>query len=93
VAAPLNSNTQLLWYRKDLVPNPPETWDEMIGQAESLARQGKPHYIEIQGASYEGYTVWINAMILSSWWRSSPFAFVFVRGFGTAAPGQEVAPR
>jgi len=66
VAAPFNSNTQLLWYRKDLVPNPPKTWSEMIDQAESLARQGKPHYIEIQGASYEGYTVWINAMILSA---------------------------
>ena len=66
VAAPFNSNTQLLWYRKDLVPNPPKTWDEMIAQAESLARQGKPHYIEIQGASYEGYTVWVNAMILSA---------------------------
>jgi multiple sugar transport system substrate-binding protein len=66
VAAPFNSNTQLLWYRKDLVPNPPATWDDMIGQAENLARQGKPHYIEIQGASYEGYTVWINAMILSA---------------------------
>jgi multiple sugar transport system substrate-binding protein len=66
VAAPFNSNTQLLWYRKDLVPNPPKTWAEMISQAEALARQGKPHYIEIQGASYEGYTVWINAMILSA---------------------------
>jgi multiple sugar transport system substrate-binding protein len=66
VAAPFNSNTQLLWYRKDLVPSPPTTWDEMISQAERLAAQGKPHYIEIQGASYEGYTVWINAMILST---------------------------
>ena len=66
VAAPFNSNTQLLWYRKDLVPNPPTTWAQMISQAEALARQGKPHYIEIQGASYEGYTVWINAMILSA---------------------------
>ena len=66
VAAPFNSNTQLLWYRKDLVPNPPTTWAEMIRQAEALARQGKPHYIEIQGASYEGYTVWINAMVLSA---------------------------
>jgi multiple sugar transport system substrate-binding protein len=66
VAAPFNSNTQLLWYRKDLVPNPPRTWAEMISQAEALARQGKPHYIEIQGASYEGYTVWINAMVLSA---------------------------
>jgi multiple sugar transport system substrate-binding protein len=66
VAAPFNSNTQLLWYRKDLVPHPPTTWAQMISQAEALARQGKPHYIEIQGASYEGYTVWINAMILSA---------------------------
>src|SRR5918993_837460 len=38
----------------------------MISQAEALARQGKPHHIEIQGASYEGYTVWVNAMILSA---------------------------
>ncbi len=66
VAAPFNSNTQLLWYRKDLVPNPPTTWDEMIAQAQSLARQRKPHFIEIQGNSYEGYTVWVNAMILSA---------------------------
>jgi multiple sugar transport system substrate-binding protein len=66
IAAPFNSNTQLLWYRKDLVPNPPRTWDEMIAQAENLARQNKPHFIEIQGASYEGYTVWVNAMVLSA---------------------------
>jgi multiple sugar transport system substrate-binding protein len=66
VAAPFNSNSQLLWYRKDLVPHPPKTWAEMISQAEALARQGKPHYIEIQGASYEGYTVWVNAMIDSA---------------------------
>jgi multiple sugar transport system substrate-binding protein len=66
VAAPFNSNTQLLWYRKDLVPNPPRTWAEMLRQAEALARQGKPHRIEIQGASYEGYTVWINSMVLSA---------------------------
>jgi multiple sugar transport system substrate-binding protein len=66
VAAPFNSNSQLLWYRKDLVPHPPTTWAQMIGQAQALARQGKPHYIEIQGASYEGYTVWINAMVLSA---------------------------
>ncbi len=25
-AGPINSNTQLLWYRKDLVPKPPKTW-------------------------------------------------------------------
>jgi multiple sugar transport system substrate-binding protein len=66
VAAPFNSNTQLLWYRKDLVPNPPTTWDQMIQQAQDLARQGKPHLVEIQGNSYEGYTVWVNAMVDSA---------------------------
>jgi multiple sugar transport system substrate-binding protein len=66
VAAPFNSNTQLLWYRKDLVPHPPATWDDMMRQAEDLARRGKPHHIELQGASYEGYTVWVNAMIASA---------------------------
>jgi multiple sugar transport system substrate-binding protein len=53
-AAPFNSNTQLLWYRADLVPTPPTTWDQMIQMATDLAKQGKPHYIEIQGAQYEG---------------------------------------
>src|SRR5436305_1524167 len=29
-AAPANTNTQLLWYRKDLVPHPATTWDDLI---------------------------------------------------------------
>ena len=37
-AAPFNTNTQLLWYRKDLVQKPPTTWDEMIDEAEELGR-------------------------------------------------------
>jgi len=56
-AVPANTNTQLLWYRSDLVPTPPTTWAEMIKDAEQLAKEGKPHYIEIQGAQYEGATV------------------------------------
>ena len=39
--APFNSNTQLLWYRKDLVAKPPKTWDEMIDEAE--AARGSRH--------------------------------------------------
>ena len=54
-AVPYNSNTQLLWYRSDLVKTPPKTWDQMISDAEPLAKQGKPHLIEIQGAQYEGH--------------------------------------
>lgn len=65
-AAPFNSNTELLWYRADLVPTPPTTWDEMIQMATDLAKQGKPHYIEIQGAQYEGATVWFNTLLASA---------------------------
>ena len=66
VAVPDNTNTQLLWYRSDLVPSPPTTWAQMIADAVQLAKEGKPHYIEIQGAQYEGATVWLNTMIASA---------------------------
>jgi multiple sugar transport system substrate-binding protein len=66
VAVPDNTNTQLLWYRSDLVPTPPTTWAQMIADAEQLAKQGKPHLIEIQGAQYEGATVWFNTMVASA---------------------------
>ncbi len=56
----------MLWYRSDLVPSPPATWDQMISDAEALARQGKPHLIEIQGAQYEGVTVWFNTLVASA---------------------------
>jgi multiple sugar transport system substrate-binding protein len=65
-AVPYNSNTQLLWYRDDLVPKPPKTWDEMIDDALKLAKEGKPHLIEIQGAQYEGVVVWFNSLIASA---------------------------
>jgi len=65
-AVPLNTNAQLLWYRKDLVPNPPRTWDEMLADARRLAAAGKPHYVEVQGAQYEGYTVLFNSLVASA---------------------------
>ena len=60
-AAPANSNTQLLWYRKDKVSSPPTTWSELIDQATKL----KTH-IEIQGAQYEGVVVWFNSLVQSA---------------------------
>ncbi len=66
VAAPDNTNTQLLWYRSDLVKTPPTTWAQMLADAAQLAKEGKPHYIEIQGAQYEGGTVWFNTMNASA---------------------------
>jgi multiple sugar transport system substrate-binding protein len=65
-AVPYNSNTELLWYRSDLVPTPPKTWTEMIADANKLAAQGKPHLIEIQGAQYEGAVVWFNTLLASA---------------------------
>ncbi|WP_309235572.1 ABC transporter substrate-binding protein [Streptomyces sp. TRM64462] len=65
-AVPYNTNTQLLWYRSDLVPEPPRTWSEMLDMARGLAAEGKPHYIEIQGAPYEGLTVWFNTLVASA---------------------------
>jgi multiple sugar transport system substrate-binding protein len=61
--APFTSNTQLLWYRKDRVKNPPKTWDEMIRMAEEIGAEGK---IQVQAARYEGFTVWANQMIESA---------------------------
>lgn len=65
-AVPYNSNTQLLWYRKDLVPTAPKTWAQMLSMARALADQGRPHYVEIQGAQYEGLTVWFNTLVNSA---------------------------
>jgi multiple sugar transport system substrate-binding protein len=62
-ASPFNTNTQVLWYRKDLVPKPPETWDEMIEMAEELPEAGK---VQVQAERYEGYTVWVNSLIESA---------------------------
>ncbi len=66
VAVPQSSNTELLWYRSDLVKTPPRTWSQMIADAEALAKAGKPHLIEIQGAQYEGLTVWFNSLVASA---------------------------
>jgi multiple sugar transport system substrate-binding protein len=57
---PFTSNTQLLWYRKDLVDPPPDdfTWDEMIDDAVA-----KKKAIEVQARQYEGLTVWVNSLI------------------------------
>ena len=48
------------------MPTPPKTWAQMIADAIQLAKEGKPHYIEIQGAQYEGVTVWFNTMVASA---------------------------
>jgi multiple sugar transport system substrate-binding protein len=65
-AAPNNTNVQLLWYRKDLVPNPPTTWDQMIQMSLQLKAQGKPYQILTMGAQYEGLVVLFNSLVASA---------------------------
>ena len=62
-AAPIWSNTQLLWYRKDRVPQPPKTWDQMFQQASQI-KNG--NLIEVQANRYEGLVVWFNSMVESA---------------------------
>jgi multiple sugar transport system substrate-binding protein len=64
VVAPFWSNTQVLWYRKSFVDkagidmNKPVTWDQIITAAADNG--GK---VAVQANKYEGYVVWINALI------------------------------
>ena len=68
VVAPFWSNTQVLWYRKSVVEGTPigdklaagepVTWDEVIDTAAE-----KDKAVAVQANKYEGYVVWINALI------------------------------
>jgi multiple sugar transport system substrate-binding protein len=65
-AAPKNTNVQLLWYRTDLVDQPPRTWQEMIDAAVRLREQGQPYQIITMGAQYEGLVVLYNTITVSA---------------------------
>ena len=64
VVFPFWSNTQVLWYRKsfvdktDLDMSQPVTWDQII---EAASKNGGK--IGVQANKYEGYVVWINALV------------------------------
>jgi multiple sugar transport system substrate-binding protein len=55
-AAPKNTNGGLLYYRKDLVPNAPATWAEMIASC-PIAKQNNIGCYSGQYKQYEGLTV------------------------------------
>ncbi|MFJ5700048.1 ABC transporter substrate-binding protein [Arthrobacter sp. NPDC093139] len=54
--APQHSDGGILYYRKDLVPTPPKTWDEMM-QMCSIANENKIGCFSGQFKQYEGLTV------------------------------------
>ena len=53
-AAPITTNTQLLWYRADLMDEPPTTWDDMVAEATRLHAEGKPSWIARAGQAVRG---------------------------------------
>ena len=65
-AAPITTNTQLLWYRADLVTSPPSDWNAMVAEATRLHGEGKPSWIAVQGKQYEGLVVWFNTLLESA---------------------------
>ena len=64
VVAPFWSNTQVLWYRKSFAQkagidmNQPVTWGQITDAAAKNGGQ-----VAVQANKYEGYSVWINALI------------------------------
>jgi multiple sugar transport system substrate-binding protein len=65
-AAPVASNTQLLWYRPDLMDKPPETWDAMVDEATRLHAAGGPSWIGVQANQNEAVVVWFNTLLESA---------------------------
>ncbi|MCV7065999.1 ABC transporter substrate-binding protein [Mycolicibacterium farcinogenes] len=65
-ASPITTNTQLLWYRADLMNEPPATWDGMVAEANRLHAAGEPSWIAVQAKQYEGLVVWFNTLLASA---------------------------
>ena len=60
-AAPFNTNAGFLYYRTDLVDEPPTTWEEMCEMAIEIGEQEDIGGYIGQGARYEGFIVnWLE---------------------------------
>jgi multiple sugar transport system substrate-binding protein len=64
--APVTTNTQLLWYRTDLVKQPPRDWNAMVADATRLHAEGGPGWIAVQANEGEGLVVWFNTLLVSA---------------------------
>ncbi|WP_307789481.1 ABC transporter substrate-binding protein [Mycolicibacterium baixiangningiae] len=65
-ASPITTNTQVLWYRADLMAEPPSNWDAMVAEATRLHEAGQPSWIAVQAKQYEGLVVWFNTLLESA---------------------------
>jgi multiple sugar transport system substrate-binding protein len=67
-AAPFYANTQLLWYRQSVAERAgldleggTVTWDQLVAAGEQTRTT-----VQVTGRRYEGYMVWINALVTSA---------------------------
>lgn len=67
-AAPFTASTQLLWFRRSVaakaglpVAARPVTWPELVAAAEATGTT-----VAVQANRYEGYMVWVNALVASA---------------------------
>ncbi|HSJ22103.1 MAG TPA: ABC transporter substrate-binding protein [Nocardioidaceae bacterium] len=59
--APYNSNAGFLYYRTDLIDEPPTTWDELCEMAIEAGEQADIGGFIAQGSRYEGFVVnWLE---------------------------------
>jgi len=65
-AAPITTNTQLLWYRADLIDKTPTTWAGLVSEATRLHAAGQPSWIAVQGKQYEGLVLWFTTLLSSA---------------------------
>ena len=65
-AAPVTTNTQLLWYRADLIAQPPQDWSAMVAESARLHAAGEPSWIGVQANQGEGLVVWFNTLLVSA---------------------------
>ena len=63
-SVPFWANTQLLWYKKSVAQkagldmSKPVTWDQLVSAAQKTNTK-----VGVQAKLYEGYAVWINALV------------------------------
>src|SRR5436853_4776001 len=62
---PFTTNTQFLFYHKDVVKGPPPTtWAQLIQEAQKIG--GSKGKIVVQGRRFEGLVVWFNTLVNSA---------------------------
>lgn len=71
-AIPMWTNTQLLWFRPDLMKDSvgrskaPTTWQGVLDDAATIKDNGGPGAVLLQAKQYEGLMVWFNSLLQSA---------------------------